>query len=146
MRWLFTSPAPIDHKRVVAEIGRAESLTSGQIRVLVARHRAPDPVAAARSHFERLGMERTRERNAVLIFIAPRSRAFAVIGDKGVHEKCGDAFWQDLAAAMSGHFRKGDFTAGLIHGIERAGVLLAAHFAPLPSGRNEIPDSVTEVD
>ena len=146
MRWLFSSPVKIDHDRVVAAIARAERQTSGEIRILIARNRTADPVAAARRHFVRLKMERTRDRNAVLIFIAPRSRSFAVIGDQGVHEKCGEQFWRELAASMGGLFRQGDFTAGLVHGIERAGALLAAHFPPDPGGANELPDAVEEVD
>jgi uncharacterized membrane protein len=64
----------------------------------------------------------------VLIFVTPRSRKFAVIGDAGVHAKCGDAFWQELAQAMTGHFRKSEFTEGITHGVSKAGELLAEHF------------------
>jgi len=128
MRWLFSSPARIDHDLVVDAIRKAEKGTSGEIRVLIARHRAADPVAAARRHFKRLGMDKTRHRNSVLIFVAPRSRTFAIIGDQGVHEKCGDGFWTEVALAMGGRFKSGDFTAGLLHGIEKAGALLAEHF------------------
>ena len=31
---------------------------------------------------------------AILIFVAPRAQKFAVIGDSGIHERCGDQFWQ----------------------------------------------------
>jgi uncharacterized membrane protein len=128
MRWLFSNPAGIDHERVAAAILEAEKKTSGEIRVLVARHKTGDPVAAAQRHFDRLGLARGGRPPAVLILVAPRSRNFAVIGGRSVHEKCGDAFWTELAAAMSGYFKRGDFTAGLVHGIDRAGALLAAHF------------------
>lgn len=114
--------------------------------MLIGRQKAPDPVAAATKHFERLGMTRTAARNGVLIFLAPRSRTFAVIGDTGVHEKCGDTFWRELTAAMSEHFKRGDFTAGLVHGIDRAGALLAEHFPRSPDDRNELPDRVEEAD
>ena len=143
---LFSPTLKIDHDRVVAAIGEAEKKTSGEIRVLLARHKAPDPVAAAQRHFERLGMTRTQHRNGVLVFLAPRSRTFAVIGDTGVHEKCGDPFWRELADAMSEHFKRGDFTAGLVHGIERAGALLAGHFPPAAGDRNELPDEIEETD
>jgi uncharacterized membrane protein len=141
---IFSVPE-IDHARVVAAIVAAEKKTSGELRVLLARHKAPNAVAAARRHFERLGMTRTRHRNGVLIFLAPHSRTFAVIGDTGVHEKCGDAFWRELAATMSEYFKRGDFTAGLMHGIERAGALLAEHFPPDAGDRNELPDEIEEV-
>jgi uncharacterized membrane protein len=123
----FLSPR-IDHKRVLAAIRRAEAGTTGEVRVLIARHKAAEPVAAAQSYFTRLGMANSPHRNGVLIFVAPRSRRFAVIGDSAVHEKCGDAFWAELARAMGEHFARGDFTEGVVHGIERAGEMLAATF------------------
>ena len=141
------SPAPkIDHARVVAAISAAEQQTSGEIRVVIARHKAADPVVAATKHFERLGMTRTSQRNGVLIYLAPRSRNFAVIGDTAVHEKCGDAFWRLLTAAMALHFKRGEFTEGLGHGIERAGHLLAEHFPRGANDRNELPNQIDETD
>ena len=66
--------------------------------------------------------------------------------DTAVHEKCGDPFWTELAAAMTEHFKRGDFTAGLVHGIEHAGVLLAEHFPRASDDRNELPNEVEETD
>lgn len=146
MRWIFSSPLAIDHGRVTAAIAAAEARTSGRIRVLVARHRAPEPVAAARRHFRRLAIAQLPGRNGVLLFVAPRSRTFAVVGDQGVHEKCGEAFWTELAAAMTGFFKQGDFTAGLVHGIERAGDLLAAHFPAAGGPVAPPPDAIEDVD
>jgi uncharacterized membrane protein len=145
MSWNFFMPR-IAHKRVVAAIRAAEAGTSGEIRVLVARHKAADPVAAAQAYFNRLGMGKSPHRNGVLIFVAPRSRRFAVIGDKGVHEKCGDAFWTGLAEAMGERFRRGEFTDGLVHGVERAGELLAKTF---PRSQGDAPastPSISDVD
>lgn len=132
----------IDHVRIVAAIGAAEQRTSGEIRVLVSAEPAEDPLAAARKQFERLGMTRTAARNGVLIFVAPPSHTFAVIGDTGIHEKCGDTFWAELATAMTDHFKRGEFTDGLVLGIHRAGELLAQHFPRRPDDRNELPDQI----
>ncbi len=134
----------LTHDRIHAAIHAAEAKTSGEIRVMISHRRAPDPVAAAQQAFRRLGLDRTRQRNGVLLFVAPRSRTFAIIGDEAVHLKCGDAFWQELAAAMSDHFKRGAFTDGLVHGVDRAGELLAAHFPREPDDRNELPDDVIE--
>ncbi len=132
------------HERIHAVIHEAEARTSGEIRVMVSHRRAPDPVGAARQAFVRLGMARTQRRNAVLIFVAPRSRTFAVVGDEAVHAKCGDEFWRELAAAMTGYFKRGAFSDGIVHGVARAGELLAAHFPREPGDRNELPDDVVE--
>lgn len=139
---LLSPHLPIDDARVVEAIVTAERLTSGEIRVFVSQQKTDDPVAAATTQFERLGMTQTAARNGVLIYLAPTSHAFAVIGDQGVHEKCGEAFWRELADAMSGQFKRGAFTEGLLLGIERAGGLLAQHFPRAPDDRNELPDRV----
>ena len=143
---LFSTTPKIDHARVVAAIAAAELLTSGEIRVLVVRDKAADPVAVAQKQFERLGMTQTRERNGVLILIAPRSRSFAIVGDTGIHEKCGDAFWRLVAAEMSARFKRGEFTDGLVHTIEHAGKLLAENFPRSPDDHDELPNAVEETD
>jgi hypothetical protein len=33
-----------------------------------------------------------------------------------------------LAKAMTGYFRKSEFTEGIIHGVKKTGELLAGHF------------------
>jgi uncharacterized membrane protein len=134
----------LDRDQIVAAIREAERKTSGEIRVFVSRRHIADAVAEAQRHFIELGMTKTRHRNSVLLFVAPRARRFAVIGDTGVHERCGDAFWTSLAEEMSGHFRRGQFTPGILHAIRRAGALLAEHFPPQPGDTNELPDKVDE--
>jgi uncharacterized membrane protein len=143
---LFTSIPKIDHALVVAAITAAELQTSGEIRVVISRKKVGDPVIAAQAEFTRLGMTATAERNGVLIFVAPASRNFAIIGDTAIHEKCGEAFWRLLAAELSAHFKRGDFTAGLVHGIEHAGKLLAENFPRSGDDRNELPNDIIETD
>jgi uncharacterized membrane protein len=96
--------------------------------VLISPKHVDDAVATAQKEFLRLGLDKSSEKNGVLIFVAPRSKKFAVIGDEAVHAKCGDTFWRELAEAMSSYFRKGDFSGGIAHGVQKAGDLLAAHF------------------
>jgi uncharacterized membrane protein len=127
---------------IIAAIRAAEQKTSGEIRVFISDKNVTDPVAAAQEQFTRLGMAQTRDRNGVLIYVAPRSQQFAVIGDSGVHARCGAAFWQELARSMSEQFRRGDFTAGIVQGIQRAGELLGQHFPRHPDDHNELPDRV----
>lgn len=130
------------HDDIVAAIREAELRTSGEIRVFVSRKPIEDAVASAQAEFLRLGMNKTREHNGVLLFVAPRTHKFAVIGDAGVHAKCGDGFWQELAKAMTDHFRKSEFTPGIILGVRKAGELLAEHFPRRRDDRNELSDQV----
>jgi|SRR5215813_1515713 len=134
----------LDHDRITAAIGESEKATSGQIRVHVTRRRPTDLEARAQRRFEKLGMTRTRHRNGVLIYIAPNIRRFQILGDSGVHEKCGDDFWKETATQMQDHFRRGAFTDGIVHGVEKVGRVLAEHFPKEAGDTNELPDEVTE--
>jgi len=141
MRHFFSK---LDSDRIVGAIADAEKRSSGEIRVHVTRRKPSNLEERARRRFELLGMTRTAERNGVLIYIAPKLRRFQILGDSGIHEKCGDDFWKETAAAMEERFRRGDFTEGLVHGIGKVGEVLAAHFPRKADGVNELPDEVTE--
>ena len=132
----------VEDDRIVAAIREAERKTSGEIRVFISRKNIEGPVAAAQAAFVALGMHKTAARNGVLIFVAPRSHKFAVIGDEGIHAKCGDGFWQELAGSMTGYFRKSEFAEGIVHGVMKAGELLAAHFPRQSDDHNELPDDI----
>jgi len=132
----------LKHDDIVAAIHNAEQKTSGEIRVFISHKNVEDAVAAAQAQFDKLGMTKTRQRNGVLIFVAPKAQKFAVIGDEGVHNKCGEAFWRGLAAEMTGYFKQSDFSQGIIHGVRKAGELLAQHFPPGKDDVNELPDKV----
>ena len=133
----------VDKERVKKAIVEAEKETSGEICVSVARLFWGRVRPAAERAFRRLGMANTRLRNGILFFIVPARKRFVVLGDKGIHEKVGQDFWDGIAASMSGHFRKGEFEEGLIAGIRAAAAGLAVHFPYEPTTDvNELPDDV----
>lgn len=134
----------IDHDRIVGAIAAAEKQSSGEIRVHLHHRSVVDPQEAGKKVFEKLGMTNTRSRNAVLIFVAPRSRNFAILGDSGIHEKCGDDFWKKAAEKLSVHFRDGKFTDGLVETIGELGRVLAAHFPRGAEDRDELPNEIDE--
>jgi uncharacterized membrane protein len=136
--------AKFDSDRIVAAIAAAEKKTSGEIRVHITRRVPKDLEHRAKLRFEKLGMTKTKERNGVLIYIAPRARAFRVLGDTAIHEKCGDVFWQEVAGAMQESFRKEEWTEGVVRGVQRVGEVLARHFPRQSGDVNQLPDEVTE--
>ena len=132
----------IDEEAVKAAIEEAERGTTGEIRVSVSTFFWGDVRKTAEKAFDRLGMTATARRNGVLFFLVPSRRRFVVLGDEGIHEKVGQRFWEDVTAAVSDRFRKGDFTGGLVHGITEAGRVLALHFPREETNPNELPDDV----
>ncbi len=135
----------LEHDQIVSAIREAESKTSGEIRVFIQRGKLDaDPLTVAQKKFQRLGMYKTRERNAVLVFVAPRAHKFAIVGDKAVHEKCGEEFWQRIVERMRAHFQSEKFSHALVEAIQEIGKLLAAHFPKMSANKNELPDEIAE--
>src|SRR5262249_35901542 len=133
----------IDREKIKRAIQAAEHQASGEICVSVAPLFWGSIERAADKAFVRLGMTRTKERNGVLFFVVPARRKFVVLGDQGIHERVGQEFWDLVGAGLSEKFRDGDFTGGLVSGIEKVGQQLAVHFPFDPAtDKNELSDDV----
>jgi uncharacterized membrane protein len=132
-------------KRIAEAIRDAELCTSGEIRVYVEGHcRFMDAIDRAKELFDKLGMEKTAQRNAVLVYIAIKDHQLAVYGDAGIHEKVGTEFWNKIVKEMIRDFNREDYTAGIVHCVHTIGQALGSCF-PFNRGtdRNELPDEIT---
>ncbi|MDB6004268.1 MAG: hypothetical protein JWR15_1255 [Prosthecobacter sp.] len=134
--------AIIADEQVVRAIQSAEASTSGELRVFVTDRSFEDPMAEAWKTFARLKMQNTAQRNAVLIFVSPKARKFAIVADEGIHHFCKEAFWSQLAQQLSEGFKAGDYTGSLVCLIEDIGRALATHFPRSENDVNELPDEV----
>ncbi len=133
----------VDGEKIKRAIQEAEHRTSGEIRVSIASFFWGNIEKAADKAFARMGMTATKEHNGVLFFVVPARRKFVVLGDRGIHARVGQEFWRRVAEAVSEKFRTGDFTGGLIRGIEEVGEQLAAHFPyDAATDKDELPDDV----
>jgi uncharacterized membrane protein len=93
--------------------------------------------------FEQLGMQRTAERNGVLIYLALESTQLAIIGDKGINEKVPSDFWDSTRDLMIKHFKEGQITTGLCAAISEAGAQLAAYFPYQDNDQNELSNDIS---
>ena len=117
-----------DEAAIVAAIKKAETNTSGEIRVHVEKHTDNDHLDHALEVFGKLNMHKTELRNGVLIYIAVEDKKFVILGDEGINNKVSDNFWDTTKDIMQSHFRNGDFTIGIVEGILKAGEELKYHF------------------
>ena len=135
----------LEEAAVEAAIARAEVRTSGEVRVSIAGFFIGSSRRLAERAFQRLGMHATRDRNGVLLLIAPARREVVVLGDEAIHAHVGDAFWTQIAANVSAHFHEHRFTQGVVEAIDAIGEALARHFpavADAGGNPNELPDSI----
>lgn len=133
-----------DEQEIVAAIGIAEKNTSGEIRVHIEKETSMAPMERAVEVFHSLQMENTKDRNGVLIYLAYKTKTFAICGDKGIHEKVTDSFWNSTKEIMLTHFKNGDFKQGLIDGILKAGEQLKLHFPYQTDDQNELSDEISK--
>lgn len=121
----------LERARIERAIVRAESGTTGRIVVRIVPDEKVDAFERARREFEVAGLHHTAERNVALILVAPGARAYAVLGDRGLHELVGDAFWQTVVSEMKPALSKGKVAQAILHAVERIGRELRSYF-PAP--------------
>ena len=133
-----------EKKSIVDAIRSSEKRTSGEIRVFVeSRCRYMDAIDRAAELFFRLDMERTDDRNAVIIYLAIKDRQLAVFGDENIHKKVGDEYWNDVVAKMIQHFDRENFAKGLQQCVTEIGEALYFHFPyNNDTDKNELPDDI----
>lgn len=129
---------------IVRAIAEAEKKTSGEIRVHVEAKAGKDPLERAKEIFFQLGMDKTKEKNGVLFYLAAGERRFAVLGDEGIDRKVPHDFWEGIKEAMTVEFREGHFVSGLTRGISMAGEALARYFPYQRGDVNELSDEISE--
>lgn len=133
-----------DEARIVAAVKDAENRTSGEIRVHLENHTDEPNLEHAKHIFEKVGMTNTELRNGVLFYLAVQDHQFSIIGDKGINEAVPTDFWDKIRDTMQEHFKKHEFTEGLVRGIEMAGKALKAYFPVSGDDTNELPDEISK--
>ncbi|HQK71248.1 MAG TPA: TPM domain-containing protein [Bacteroidales bacterium] len=128
---------------ILSAIREAEKDTSGEIRVHIETHCPEDVLDRAAWIFRKLGMDKTRERNGVLFYLAVADRKFAIIGDAGINSKVPEGFWNQVKELLTKYFKDGLFTEGLAEGIKLAGRQLKTFFPYRKDDVNELSDEIS---
>lgn len=136
-----------DKTRIAAAIGEAEKITTGEIHVhVIGRSMNRDMLALAQELFARLGLEKTKRRNGVLILVSHLDHRFAIYGDSGIHDKAGQHLWDNAAAILRKDFVERRYADGLAACVGEIGRELARHFPKTGEepGDDELSNEVTE--
>ncbi len=137
---------PDERKAVEDAISRTEKKTSAEIKLVVARYCWGSIKQKAAAVFKKHGLAQTKDRNCVLILLILANREFLIYGDKGIHEKVGQDFWDSTRAAMKDFFAKNLFGEGLAMAINAVGEKLALFFPYSEDDVNEIGNEVSYDD
>ena len=132
-----------EEKQVVEAIRLAEQQTSGEIRVHIESACSGNVLDRAAWLFKSLKMDKTDQRNGVLIYLSVKDRKFAIIGDAGINAVVPAGFWDEARDLMISHFSKGELVEGFILGIEKAGQKLKEFFPHRKDDLNELSNEIS---
>ena len=139
-RTFFT---PEQQQQIVNAIQKAEKNTSGEVRIFVeSKCKFVDAVDRAKEFFFNLKMHQTKDRNAVLLYIAIDDHQLALFADEGIYQRVGAEYWNDEVRKIIGAFTKNDYTGGICTIINDIGISLQTEFPYENSDKNELPDEI----
>jgi uncharacterized membrane protein len=129
--------------QIITSIEEAELQTSGEVKVHIEPYCKTEPMQRALQVFDKLELYHTKQRNGVLFYMAFEDHKFAILGDKGIHEKVGQNFWDSTKELMADYFKKGEIAKGLSEGIKMAGEQLKVHFPYQSDDTNELGNDIS---
>jgi uncharacterized membrane protein len=133
-----------DEQEIVEAILKAETNTSGEIRVHIESHTQLDHYERAREVFHFLKMDNTKQENGVLLYVAVNDQKFTICGDKGINNVVPEDFWESTKDVIQSHFKKGNFKDGILEGVLKAGTELEKHFPWEHGDTNELSNEVSK--
>ncbi len=133
--------------RITNHIKEIEKSTSGEICVSIREkrkfgERKLSIRGLAEKEFLRLGINKTRDATSVLIFILLQERLFYILADEGINSVVPVNTWEIIKEEMQRLFERGEFSKGIIHGVNRVGEILIEKFPLKPDDVNELSDRV----
>ncbi|PJA99585.1 MAG: hypothetical protein CO128_03195 [Ignavibacteriales bacterium CG_4_9_14_3_um_filter_30_11] len=135
-----------DLLRISNKIKETEKTTTGEIRVSIKEKKiflsASSLDELAKKEFYKLGVDKTRDKTGILIFILLEKKQFYILADKGINEIVPENTWDGIKEEMQKIFKEGHFCKGIIHGIDEVGSLLSKHFPIKSDDTNELTNKV----
>jgi len=125
-------------------IQEVESRTSAEIRVCITHKRIWWHEHFAWKLFDAAGMRKTRNRNAALIVMMPRTKKIVVIGDTGLNAVVDQKYWEGTVTAMIDCMKTEGHLSALLVGLQKLGDTLAEHWPRELDNPNELSDELIQ--
>ena len=95
---------------------------------------------AALEQFMVRGVSKTRDRTGILIFVSLAERYVRIVADDGIAVKITQQQWQGIVDTLVNHLRQDQIADGFVAAVASCGEVLAAHFPPESTHKNQLPD------
>lgn len=82
----------------------------------------------AELEFHRLGIQKTKDRSGILVFVSIFEHKVVVLADEGIAQKLKPQMWEETVENLSRSLRQNQLEQGLTQSIKSLGDLLQVHF------------------
>ena len=89
--------------------------------------------------FAQLRVWDTAQNNGVLIYLLLADRDIEIVADRGLNAVKAEE-WEAICQTMEGALRRGAYQQAVVEGVDAVARVLARHFPPRASDRNELAD------
>ena len=96
----------------------------------------------AKRQFAARGLHLTKQRTGVLIFASVAERYVEIVADAGINAKVSPEVWDKAVNAMIEKIKQGRPVDGFVEAIRICGEVLAKHFPPGATNKNELPNKL----
>ena len=115
------------------------------LKLIPARVKHARAARLAKAQFYIQGVQLTRHHSGVLFFVSLAERYVEIVADKGIHEKLGEARWQNIIEKFVTEVRRGRVVDGFVEAIGACGAAMAEHYPPDPAETSELSDGLIEL-
>jgi len=117
----------------------------GLKRIFVTKAEITEEVEeAALTSFYRNGLNNTRDRTGILIFISVFERKALVVADEGINAKVDTGVWQEVVDLVVNSIKQRHQAEGICRAIRRCGELIREHFPIKADDTNELDNLIVE--
>jgi len=136
-----------DLQRITNAIDAGETRHRAEIRFCVEGAlefgellRKKSPRECAIEAFSDLGVWDTADNSGVLIYLLLAEHDIEIVADRGINAKVAPTEWEEVCRLIEDGFRSGKHTDAIVAGIERLSSILATHFPPDGTRKDELPN------
>jgi uncharacterized membrane protein len=137
--------SPADLEAIASAVHEGESRTAGEIRVHINEKLLPfqSPRKQAIRVFRQLGMDQTKARIGVLMYVTIRERRFEIITDDGVNAVVEKETWEKIARNVREQIKERGLGPGICVGIAEISEILAIKLPRKDDDVDELPNKVS---
>jgi uncharacterized membrane protein len=136
-----------DLEEIKNEISVIEKSTTAEIRLCLKlkrgfHERKKSFRELALKEFYKIGMNNTKDKTGVLIYILFLDRKFEIIADEGINSKISSDIWNKIISHIRNEFSQNNYKTGILKClIEMKGILISS-FPQTGAGENELSDDI----